>query len=157
MGSLSYYTFIKKWKSASLIPRSFSLSVFDRLQHANTVGVGLRDLVKCAAIRWTDGRHTGGSAQQIISMSFFVLSVQRLDVRAFARQMTNTKGASSRRRRRAPPPHVFTICLPDGSARDQILGVFPHRICILQAIKYWLWERPGNEARQSGGNGLFRM
>jgi len=41
---------------------------------------------------------------------------------------------------------VSTICLPYVTARDQISQAFPLRICILYAIKYWRWERPGNEA-----------
>ena len=45
-------------------------------------------------------------------------------------------------------PCVSTICLPDVIARDQISQAFSLRICILQAIKYWRWERPGNEASQ---------
>ena len=62
----------------------------------------------------------------------------------------------------APPP-VSTICLPDGTAHDQISPTFLRGICILQAIKCWLWEWPGNEAtvfayckrsNVGGGNGL---
>ena len=38
-------------------------------------------------------------------------------------------------------PCVSTLCLPDVTARDQISQAFPLRIDILQAIKYWRWER----------------
>ena len=43
-------------------------------------------------------------------------------------------------------PCVSTLCLPDVTARDQISHAFPVYICILQVIKYWRWEQPGNEA-----------
>ena len=49
----------------------------------------------------------------------------------------------------APPPipHVSTLCCqPDITTRDQISQAFLLCISILQAIKYWRWERPGNEA-----------
>ena len=46
-------------------------------------------------------------------------------------------------------PHVSTTCLPDFIVCDQISQAFPLRMCILQAIKYWRWEWPGNEARIS--------
>ena len=44
----------------------------------------------------------------------------------------------------APPPpmSIFLSVTTD----DQISQVFPLHICILQEIKYWNWERPGNEA-----------
>ena len=44
----------------------------------------------------------------------------------------------------APAP----VCLhvPDITANDQISQAFLLRICILQAMKYWRWEWPGNEA-----------
>ena len=60
-------------------------------------------------------------------------------------------------------PSVSTICLPDGTAHDQISLAFLRRICILQAIKCWLREWRGNEAtvfvyckrsNVGGGNGL---
>ena len=38
------------------------------------------------------------------------------------------------------------MCLPDGTACDQISQAFPHHICTLQAIRYWWWEQPGNKA-----------
>jgi len=44
-------------------------------------------------------------------------------------------------------PRVFTLCLPDIAAHDQISQAFPLRICILQEFKYWRWEQPGNEDR----------
>ena len=46
----------------------------------------------------------------------------------------------------APPP-VSTLCLPDVITHDQISQAFPRRIYIfiLEAIKYWQWEWPGNE------------
>jgi len=47
-------------------------------------------------------------------------------------------------------PCVSTICLLDASACDQISQAFPHHNCILQAIKYWRWEWPGNEASSWG-------
>ena len=40
-------------------------------------------------------------------------------------------------------PCVFTLCLPDITACDQISQAFLLRICILQANKYWRWERSG--------------
>ena len=40
-------------------------------------------------------------------------------------------------------PCVSTLCLPNITTRDQISQAFPLRICILQAIKYWRWERLG--------------
>jgi len=45
----------------------------------------------------------------------------------------------------AVPPHVSTLCLFGVIAHDQIFQTFPLHICILQAIKYWRWEWPGNE------------
>ena len=44
---------------------------------------------------------------------------------------------------------MSTICLPDIIARDQIsqLGL-PPPYFILEAMKYWRWERPGNEVTQ---------
>ena len=44
-------------------------------------------------------------------------------------------------------PHVSTLCLPDVTTHDQLSQAFPLCICILQVIKYWRWERTGNEAR----------
>ena len=44
---------------------------------------------------------------------------------------------------------MSTLCLPDATAHDQISQVFPLRICKLQVIKYWRWERPGNEAKSA--------
>jgi len=38
-----------------------------------------------------------------------------------------------------------TLCLPDVTAHDQIAQAFPLCICILQAIKFGMWEWPGNE------------
>jgi len=43
-------------------------------------------------------------------------------------------------------PHVSTVCLADVITHEQISQAFPLHICILQAIKYWRWEQPGNEA-----------
>ena len=45
------------------------------------------------------------------------------------------------------------LCVyPDVIAHDQmpISQAFPHHACILQVIKYWQWERPGNEASTDG-------
>ena len=42
-------------------------------------------------------------------------------------------------------PHVSTLRLPDVIARDQISQAFPLRVCILQVIQDWRWERPENE------------
>jgi len=42
-------------------------------------------------------------------------------------------------------PCVYTLCLPDVSALDQISQCFPLCICIMQTIKYWRWEWLGNE------------
>ena len=44
-------------------------------------------------------------------------------------------------------PRVSTICLSDITTCDQISQAFPLRICILQVIKEWRWERPGNTVR----------
>ena len=41
---------------------------------------------------------------------------------------------------------VSTLRLPDVTIRDQISQAFPFCTCVLQAIKYWRWEWPGNEA-----------
>ena len=56
---------------------------------------------------------------------------------------------------------LTSVYLTEPHARDQISQAFPLCICILQAIKYWRWERPGNEATNSeyqatlrGGSGL---
>ena len=43
-------------------------------------------------------------------------------------------------------PLWVDLRLHDVTAHDQISQTFPLLICILQAIKYWRWERPGNEA-----------
>jgi len=43
-------------------------------------------------------------------------------------------------------PSVSTHCLPYVTAREQISQAFPLHICVLQVIKYWRWEHPGNEA-----------
>ena len=45
-------------------------------------------------------------------------------------------------------PHMSTICLPDVGAHGQISQSFPLCICILQVIKYWKWEWPGNKVIQ---------
>jgi len=42
----------------------------------------------------------------------------------------------------APPP----MCLSNITAHDQISQAFSLHVCILQVIKYWRWEWPGNEA-----------
>jgi len=41
--------------------------------------------------------------------------------------------------------HVSTICLPDVTTHGQISQAFLLCIWILQVIKYWGWEWPGNE------------
>jgi len=46
------------------------------------------------------------------------------------------------------------VCLPDVTAHNQISQAFPLHICILQVIKYWRWEQPGNEANRMPGNSL---
>jgi len=43
-------------------------------------------------------------------------------------------------------PCVSTLCLPDVTAHDRIFQAFPLHIYILQVMKYWRWEWPGNEA-----------
>ena len=45
---------------------------------------------------------------------------------------------------------ALPTCLTDITAHDQISQTFPLHICILQAIKDWRWERPGNEATDLG-------
>ena len=42
--------------------------------------------------------------------------------------------------------HVSTLSLTDITTHDQISQAFLLHICILQAIKYWKWEQPGNKA-----------
>jgi len=48
----------------SLVPMPFPRPVFDRLQYANMEGEGLGVLVTCDDVKQTEGRLTGGSAQQ---------------------------------------------------------------------------------------------
>ena len=43
-------------------------------------------------------------------------------------------------------PHVSTLCLPDVTTRVTKSPGLPLHICRLQAIEYWRWEQPGNEA-----------
>jgi len=47
--------------------------------------------------------------------------------------------------------HCPTFCLPDVTVvvtvHDQISRTFPLRICILQDIKHYRWEWPGNKVR----------
>jgi len=43
---------------------------------------------------------------------------------------------------------MSTLCLPDDTACDKISRALSLCICILQVIKDWRWERPGNETNQ---------
>jgi len=47
--------------------------------------------------------------------------------------------------------HLCVYPLSDITTRDQISQAFPPSICILEVIKYWRWERPGNEATSGLG------
>jgi len=47
------------------------------------------------------------------------------------------------------PACVSILCLPDVITCDQISQIFPLCFCILQAMNYWRWEWPGNEAMRN--------
>ena len=102
------------------------------------------------------GKHTEGGAQRRSSMSCVVLSVQWLDIRVFARLTIHTVRCSQCRGRTnalngwAPPP----MCLPSLYLTSSHV-TRSHRpspaVFILQAMEYWWWERPGNEATTGCG------
>ena len=67
----------------------------------------------------------------------------------------NTRDGSTRNtyyKRLGTAPQVSTICLSEVIACDQISQAVPTASIsllpyfILEAMKYWRWERPGNEA-----------
>ena len=60
----------------------------------------------------------------------------------------DTRDSVMRNNRSGTVPGVSTLCLPNITTCDQIFQAFPLRICILQAIKYWRWEWPGNVATE---------
>ena len=94
-------------------------------------------------------RHTEGSAQQSISIALFV---QRLDVRAFTSQMiklhSNARDRlmqNSMKTGLDAPPLVCLLSI-NLTLSHMTRSSRPSPDIILQAIKYWRWERPGNEA-----------
>ena len=95
-------------------------------------------------------RHTEGGAQRRILTSCVVLSVQWLDIRAFARQTIDTIPGMDQRETGIltvghlpppPPPRVYLTSSHVTRSPRPSPAVF-----ILEAMKYWWWEWPGNEA-----------
>ena len=106
------------------------------------MGEGLGDLVTCGAIKCTDGRHKGGSAQQRMSTCNVCpkagcQSVRKADDQYCLLLTTLRMDCTT--------PCVSTLSLPDVIAQDQISQTFPCLICILQTIKCWWWEWPKNQ------------
>ena len=86
-----------------------------------------------------------GTVQQRILTSFLVMSVQEQDLKAASiPSVMHGAGHSQVSMQQellqfASPP----VCLPD--VIHQISKAFTCCICILQVIKDWRWEWPGNE------------
>ena len=107
----------KLYTAVSLIPRPFPLPVFHRFQYEIQRGKTWEIWSRAMPSSRQHGRHTEGGAQRRILTSCVVLSIQWLDIRAFARQTIDTvrcsqRGDGSTRNRYfngwAPPP----VCLP---------------------------------------------
>lgn len=45
--------------------------------------------------------------------------------------------------------HTSTLCLPEIMTCDEISQAFRLHICLLKVIKYWKWQKSGNEAKGS--------
>ena len=94
----------------------------------------------------------GGGAQQRISKPFLVISVRRLETRVNTVVHNAMDGSTwNRNYYGCTAPCVSTLCVHDITACDQMSQVIPLYICILQAIKYWRWEWPGNKPRCNQG------
>jgi len=91
----------------------------------------------------------GDSAWQRISKPFLVPSVWGLETRALARQCQycssfTMPGMVQHEMGIITVRHLPTVCPPDITTHDQISNL-PVHIWLLQVIKDWRWEQPGNE------------
>ena len=77
------------------------------------------------------GKQIGDTGGAVPDEAFLVVSVQRLEARAFTRQR-----------------QCCSLFMMPGMGRRKmrLSQASPFRNCKLQAVKDWRWERPGNEA-----------
>ena len=140
--------------SGSIIPRLFPPPVFDHLQYTKTEGGGLGERITFV----TSGRREVGQCPTKNLKVLLVLFCPRtwdcnikdsvntvrclVDLRLINAEFVSYND-------RSPPPLASTLMSTWRHTCDSFSQVFPLRFCILQVIKNWRQEQPGNKAKQS--------
>ena len=134
--------------SSSLVSRLFPPPVFDHLQYVSMEGKA-----------WEIWSHAVTLGRQMVDTHGVVPSKESQSIsynfcwRAGGQCQYCCHNANMKQEllQSGTTPRVSTIMSTWHTAYDQISQAFPIYICILQVIKYWRWEWPGNKPRCNQG------